>query len=131
MEFKDRLESYRLGLGIKTKTEMAEKLGIKRNLYSMLEGGKREPSKDVLEKLFIATGKPEEYWRFGITDDKEYIKTREDFKCLKDAIDQLSKIGLISLDKEFTDGVKEVVLAAALADITHMLEKKKLDKEGE
>lgn len=125
LDFKDRLKEYRLNLDIKTKIEMAEKLGVARTLYSMLESGTREPSKDVLEKLFLLSNKPEEYWLYGITDEKEYLHKREEFKCLKDAIKQLDEIGLLSLEKDFSDGVKEVILAAAIADITHILEKKK------
>lgn len=128
LKFKDRLKEYRLSLNIKTKVAMAEKLGIARTLYIMLENGTREPSKDVLEKLFLLSNKPEEYWLYGITEN-EYIDKREEFKCLKDAINQLDEIGLLDLKKEFSDGVKEVILAAAIADITHILEKRAKNKK--
>lgn len=132
MEFKDRLKLYREELNIKTKTEMAEKIGIKRNLYSMLENGGRQPSKDVLEKLLILSNKPEEYWLYGITDEKEYIEKREEFKCLRDAIDQLSNIGLLKdTDEEFSSAVEEVLNAAMKADVIHILEKRKLQKNIE
>lgn len=125
MEFKDRLEKYRSELGIKTKVEMANKLGIARTLYIMLENGTREPSRDVLEKLLILSNLPEEYWKYGVSEEKEYLNKRDEFKCLKDAYEQLNEIGLLDLDKGFSEGVKEVILAAALADFTHMLEKAK------
>lgn len=127
MEFSDRLKEFRLNLNIKTKAAMAEKLGIARTLYSMLENGNREPSKDVLEKLFLLSNKPEEYWLYGVNEN-EYIEKRDDFKCLRDAINQLDEIGLLDPDKDFSDGVKEVIAAAALADITHILEKRKKRK---
>lgn len=129
LNFKDRLKEYRLSLNIKTKVAMAEKLGIARTLYIMLENGTREPSKDVLEKLFLLSNKPAEYWLYGVTEN-EYIDKREEFKCLKDAINQLDEIGLLDLKKEFSDGVKEVILAAAIADITHILEKRTKNKNN-
>ena len=124
MEFKDRLKKYRLELAIKTKIEMAGKLGVARTLYSMLEGGTREPSKDVLEKLVLQSDRPEEYWLYGVSKN-EYIEKREEFKCMKDAIKQLKEIGLLGVEKGYSDAVKEVLLAAALADTTHILEKEK------
>lgn len=129
MKFKDRLKEYRLELGIKTKVEMAQKLGIVRTLYSMLENGSREPSRDVLEKLFLMSEKPEEYWLYGITDEKEYLNTREEFKCSKDSFNQLDEIGMLKEGWELSETVKEVILAAAIADYTHLLEKRKMKKD--
>jgi transcriptional regulator with XRE-family HTH domain len=128
MNFNERLKNYRISLKIKKKREMSKKLGISEQLYYMLESGTRKPSKDVLEKLFLLSEKPEEYWLYGITDDTEYIEKREEFKCMNDAIEQLSNLGLLDSDKEYSDGVKEVLLAAAIADTTHILEKRKLVK---
>jgi transcriptional regulator with XRE-family HTH domain len=128
MDFNERLKNYRISLKIKKKREMADKIGISEQLYYMLESGTRKPSKDVLEKLFLFSEKPEEYWLYGITDDNEYIEKREEFKCMNDAIEQLSNLGLLGLDKEYSDGVKEVLLAAAIADTTHILEKRHLLK---
>lgn len=125
MEFKDRLEQYRLSLNIKTKVAMAEKLGIARTLYTMLENGTREPSKDVLEKLFLLSNKPEEYWLYGIEDD-EYIDKRKEFKCLKDAVTQLMQIGLLKNEEDYTNPtVHEVLDAAMKADVLHLIEKNK------
>lgn len=125
MEFKDRLKEFRQSLGIERKKDMASLLNISESFYNMIENGTRPVSKNVLSRLVVVSKKPEEYWRYGITDEKEYINKREEFKCLKDAVEQLDKIGLLRLDKDFSDTVKEVILAAALADITHILEKKK------
>ena len=125
MEFKDRLKDYRISLGITLKNEMAKRLGIARTLYSMLENGTREPSKDVLEKLFIDSDNPSEYWIYGITDTKEYLSTREEFKCSRDAFEQLSELGEIEAGKEFSVEAKEILATAAFADAMHLLEKKK------
>jgi transcriptional regulator with XRE-family HTH domain len=123
LEFKDRLKNYRLSLNIKTKVAMSEKLGIARTLYTMLENGTREPSKDVLEKLFLLSGKPEEYWLYGIEDD-EYISKRKEFKCLKDAVNQLMQIGLLKSEKDYDKPtVHEVLDAAMRADVIHLIEK--------
>lgn len=124
MEFKDRLLNYRNELGIKTKIEMANKLGIARTLYGMLENGQRKPSQEVLDKLFLMTNKPEEYWLYGIEDD-EYTSTRKEFKMTERAVKQLIDIGLIK-DENLTDSVKEVLLAALKADIRHLLNKERL-----
>lgn len=127
MEFKDRLKNYRLKLGINTKTEMAERLGIIRTLYTMLENGDREPSNDVLEKLLLDSDLPAEYWLYGVTNEKEYLSKREEFKSLKNVATQLREIGLIKAGEEFSESVKEVILAAALADIEHILKKEELE----
>jgi transcriptional regulator with XRE-family HTH domain len=124
MEFCDRLKKYREELGIIKKRDMAAELGISESFYNLLESGNRPPSKNILRKLFLLSKMPEEYWRYGVSNEQDYLEKREDFKCLKDAIDQLSEIGLIGLDKEFSEGAKEVILAAAIADITHILEKR-------
>jgi transcriptional regulator with XRE-family HTH domain len=124
MEFKDRLEKYRKEIGINKKRDMAKKLHLSESFYNLLESGKRPPSKKVLESIVALSGKPEVYWVYGIENEKEYLKNREEFKCLKDAITQLDKIGLLDISKEFNEGVKEVILAAALADVTHIIEKK-------
>lgn len=130
MDFKDRLKTYRESLKIKTKAEMALKIGVKRTLYSMLENGTRKPSKDVLEKLFLLSNKPEEYWLYGVGEGREYIEARKEFKCLRDAIDQLQNIGLLKLGEDFSKGVEEVLWAATIADVTHILEKKELNGNG-
>lgn len=128
MDFKDRLIEYRLEIGIDKKRDMASKLDISESYYNLLENGVRPPSKSVLRKLVLMSDKPEEFWLYGITDEKEYIEKREDFKCLRDAFEQLSEIGLMSLEKEFSDAVKEVITAAAIADAIHYLEKKEQKK---
>jgi transcriptional regulator with XRE-family HTH domain len=127
MNFNERLQEFREKLKIKTKREMAKKMGISEQLYYMLENGTREPSKDILRKLFILSKLPEEYWLYGITEEKERLEKRGEFKCLKDAIDQLSAIGLLkATDEEFSSSVEEVLIAAMKADVSHILEKRKV-----
>ncbi|MBX4259799.1 helix-turn-helix transcriptional regulator [Clostridium estertheticum] len=129
MGFNERLREYRLEIKVKTKRLMAKKLGISEQLYYMLESGTREPSKDVLRRLFLISKQPEEYWKYGITDEMERIEKRDDFKCLKDAIDQLSNIGLLKNDgKDFSTSVEEVLNAAMKADVAHRLDKIELMK---
>lgn len=121
-EFKERLKQYRQSLKIKTKREMAHKIGISEQLYYMLESGSRTPSKDVLQKLFLISKKPEEYWLYGI-DENEYINKREEFKCLRDAVEQLTKLGLLKDDNKFSPAVMEVLDAAMKADVSHLVKK--------
>lgn len=135
MEFNDRLLELRQEFNIKSKQEMAEKIGIGRTLYSMLENGKRQPSQDVLEKLFLLTGKPEEYWLYGIGSEKDYVEHREEFKMTKRAVSQLIELKLLdenstlfkdllnNTDKPMT--VEQLLLVAFTADIKHMILKSK------
>jgi transcriptional regulator with XRE-family HTH domain len=125
MDIIDRLKKLKNELGMESKKDMATLLKISESFYSMIESGKKPVSKNVLKRLVVLSRLPEEYWLYGITDEKEYLQKREEFKCLKDLIEQLGNIGLLDIDNEFSDGVKEVILAAAIADISHIIEKKK------
>ncbi|WP_462427218.1 helix-turn-helix transcriptional regulator [Fusobacterium varium] len=123
-EFKDRLRDYRAQLGIATQTEMAERIGITRQLYSNLENGK-SPSKNVINKLVSDSNMPAEYWVYGVTTEK-YINERQEFKCLYTMLDRLIDTDLLNLkDGDWSPEVKEMLLSALRADITHMLLKKK------
>lgn len=123
MNFQSRLKAYRLDLGIDTKREMAEKIGIKESLYGMLESGNREPSKNVLKKLVDHSGLPEEYWIYGILNDN-FINNREELKDTKESINLLINLGIIT-DENLSKEAIEVLLAALKADIKHILIKKK------
>ncbi|MGH4125146.1 MAG: hypothetical protein ACREV6_19695 [Clostridium sp.] len=129
MTIVDRLKKFKNELGIENNKDMATLLKIGESFYSSIESGKKPVSKNVLQRLVVLSKLPEEYWRYGITDETERIEKREEFKCSKDAFKQLSDIGLIKVGKEFSDGVKEVMLAAAIADYTHKLEKQELEKK--
>ena len=113
---------------------MSRKLNIKDAYYNMIESGKRPPSKKVLNALVALSGKPEEYWVYGIEYDTTYINTREDFKCTKIAIDQLLNLNLDikNLFKESKNediiikkgSIEELIIAALKADLEHLYLKK-------
>lgn len=127
--FNERLKEYRKGKDL-LKVEFAKKLEVSESYYNMIENGKRNPSKAFTEKLVCESGKPEEYWIYGI-DEKEYIKIRDDLKCVKKAVEQIIDLGLVKdVDKLFngnyTEGTLEELLIVALkADIECLLEKRK------
>lgn len=127
MEFKDRLKCYREELNIKTHTEMSEKLGISRSLYGMLENGNRKASKEVLDALVSLSNKNEEYWVYGVTSDDELIRLREEFKCLKMAIDRLEGTNALDLGSngEWSQDIERLLLSALKADILHIQLKEK------
>lgn len=125
MDIIDRLKKLKNELGMETKKDMATLLKVSESFYSMMESGKKPISKNVLMRLIVLSRLPEEYWLFGITDKNEYLQKREEFKGLKDVVELLGNLGLLDIEKEFSDGVKETILAAAIADITHIMEKKK------
>lgn len=129
MEFKDRLKKYREELKIKTKQEMANKLNITRSLYSMLENGARKPSQDVLDKLVRASNKPEEYWIYGITQEKEYLEKRAEFKATKRAYKELKSLGLAKDLNNLDDTEKHILLLALSADLKHLEEKEKYESK--
>lgn len=125
MDFKDRLLQLKKELNCKTQQNMADKLEITRGLYSMLETGSRKPSRKVLFKLQELTGKPEEYWLYGVTEEKEYLELREEFKMIQDAYPRLLESGDIDENMNFSDLAKEILLAAIKADFLHLNKKNK------
>lgn len=90
--FNVRLTQYKNTLGLNSK-QLAEKLGIGKSYFSQLENGKKDPTKQLVYKLVAMSGKPEEYWFYGIEDRKEYIDTREELKNTKIALEQIKKLG--------------------------------------
>lgn len=132
MSFKERLSKYRDSLML-NKKEMAAKLGFIESYYNMIENGKREPSKKFLIALVADSGKPEEYWLYGI-DENEYIETRDRVKSTKIAMEQILELNLIddldSLFKNYkTDNVAEILLIAAMkSDFSYMIQPKKKDE---
>lgn len=132
MDFKDRLTNYRKSLNIK-KREMANILHISESYYNLVENGKREPSKNVLISLVANSGKPEEYWLYGLSDE-EYRKTRDIAKSTRISLEQISELKLLdSLDSLFKDyepkNVAETLLIAALkSDLSYIIQPKKEDE---
>lgn len=126
--FNERLREFRISLGIDTKQEMADKLGMSVDLYTKLENGVRTPSKQALKKIIDFSGIPEVYWLYGITEQNdEYINKRDILSSTRECLESLIKIGLIK-DVELTEEVKTVLLAALKADIQHLLDKEKSNR---
>lgn len=138
MLFTDRLTKFREELGL-NKKELAEELGVKDAYYSMIENGKRSPSKSFLESLVAFSKKPEEYWLYGIEEDKTYINVREEFKCVKIATEQLLNLNLDVKDlfKKNDDNeivihknsIEELLVAALKADIEYLKAKQNIKEQ--
>lgn len=132
-KFIERLIELRESMNFKSKSEFAEWLGVTRSTYSMIENGYRPPSENFLEKLFLKTGKPEEYWLYGIDEENKYVEAREEFKMLKRAISDALELNLIDMEGEYTSEENEKIGKslfdyALAADIKHILSKKKQGK---
>ena len=126
-DFKDRLRAYRAELNIRTQTEMAKRIGIARQLYSNLENGTKSPSKNVIDKLIADSNLPAEYWLYGV-DSTQYLNERKEFKCLYIMLERLMDTDLLDLnDGDWSPEVKEMLLSALKADITHIRLKNKKD----
>ncbi len=127
--FNERLKEFRESLDL-NKREFADKLDVSESYYNMIENNKRNPSRSFITKLVNISGKPEEYWMFGISDN-EYRLTREDFKSTRKAAEQLLELDLIdNIDDLFKGysgkGTSEGLLIAALkADLEYLKERLK------
>ena len=66
--FNERLKQYRKNLHLQM-NEMAAKLQVSDSYYSLIENGKRSPSKTIMEKLVLISELPEEYWIYGINKE--------------------------------------------------------------
>lgn len=126
--FNERLEKYRNELHIKRK-EMVNKLDVSESYYSLIEIGKRKPSKNFIEKLVSISKLPEEYWMCGI-DKEDYLDTSQDFKNLRKTLDTILELGSIkSINEIFDqnnnpkDSLGRLIIAALKADINFMTEK--------
>jgi Predicted transcriptional regulator len=127
--FNERLEKYRNELHLR-KMEMADKLEVSESYYSLIESGKRNPSKNFIEKLTLISELPEEYWVYGI-NKKDYINTRAKFKSLDKALDTILELDtvknaneLFDKDNNTIDSLGKLLIAALKADINYMIEKK-------
>ena len=127
--FINRLKIYRENeLGISTKKEMSEKMGVSEQLYAMVERGARKPSSDFLGKLVLMSNLPEEYWLYGVTSEKDVIDKRKEFKSLENTIIDLLDDGYI-VDTNFSEEIEQIILSAARTDIHHLLLKRKNNKD--
>ena len=127
--FSDRLEKYRNELHLRKK-EMADKLQVSESYYSLIENGKRNPSKNFIEKLVLISELPEEYWIYGINAE-DYINIRDEFKSLKKALNTVLELGSFKNVNEFfdqnnnpKDSLGRLLIAALKADINYMIEKR-------
>ncbi|MGG7213790.1 helix-turn-helix transcriptional regulator [Clostridium nigeriense] len=132
MNFTERLIEYREGLNL-NKKEMASKLEVLPSAYTMVENGSRKPSKKFLYSLVADSGKPEEYWLYGISDE-EYRKTRDVAKSTRVSLEQIAELKLLdNLDDLFKDykpnNVAETLLIAAIkADLSYIIQPNKEDE---
>lgn len=127
--FNERLEKYRNDLNLKKK-DMADKLEVSESYYSLIENGKRNPSKNLIEKIVLISELPEEYWIYGIKKE-DYVNTRNDFKSLKKALDTILDLSSISnVDEVFDkdnipkDSLGKLLVSALKADMQYMIEKR-------
>lgn len=127
--FNERLEKYRNDLNLKKK-DMADKLEVSESYYSLIENGKRNPSKNLIEKIVLISELPEEYWIYGIKKE-DYVNTRNDFKSLKKALDTILDLSSISnVDEIFDedniprDSLGKLLVSALKADMQYMIEKR-------
>lgn len=127
--FNERLENYRNEFHLKMK-EMADKLEVSESYYSLIERGKRNPSKNCIEKLVLLSNLPEEHWLYGINSE-EYMDNRNDFKSLKKALDTILELTSIdqvyeSFDEDNTpkDSLGKLLIAALKVDIIDMMNKR-------
>lgn len=128
--FSDRLEKYRNEFHLKKK-EMADKLQVSESYYSLIESGKRSPSKNFIEKLVLLSELPEEYWIYGINQE-DYVNTRDEFKSLKKALDTILDLGsfgnvneIFDEDNTPKDSLGRLLISALKADMECMIEKRK------
>lgn len=126
--FNERLEKYRNELHF-NKTEMAHKLEVSDSYYSLIESGKRKPSKNFIEKLVSLSKMPEEYWLYGISKE-DYLSARYDFKVLRKTLDTILELSTIENANEIfdhnnnpKDSLGRLLVAALKADIKCMIEK--------
>ena len=132
MNFKNRLTKYREELNL-NKREMASRLEFAETYYNMIENGKREPSKKFLYSLVSDSGKPEEYWLYGVSDE-EYRRNRDVAKSTRISLEQIVELKLLDdLDSLFKDyepkNAAETLLIAALkSDLSYIIQPKKEDE---
>lgn len=126
--FNERLEKYRSEFHF-NKTEMAHKLEVSDSYYSLIEGGKRNPSKNFIDKLVSLSEIPEEYWLYGISKE-DYLSARYDFKVLRKTLDTILELSTIKSANEIfdhnnnpKDSLGRLLVAALKADIKCMIEK--------
>lgn len=138
--FNTRLEEYRESLDLKKK-ELADRLEVSESYYNMIENGKRNPSKSFIIKLVNNSGKPEEYWIYGI-DENNYLNSRDDLKSTYEAIKLLIKNKVFTDESEINSKlfktidfdklelVDKMILTALKTDLEYLIIKEKEKQQG-
>lgn len=137
MEFKDRLNKYRNSLGY-TQRMLAHELDVSENYYSLFENGVRKPSRNFLIKLVNHSGKPEEYWLKGVTEEQYYLERIKN-KSLNTVINTLFDLNIIKdnndIDRLFSKDVYEdnsfehLIIEAIKVDLEAELKRKEMFKK--
>lgn len=126
--FNERLKKLRNDMHLKNK-EMSAKLEVSESYYSLIESGKRNPSKTLIEKLVQMNKVPEEYWLYGM-DKENNLSDSEEFENLKKVIEMILEFNIIDLDKLFdennapTDSLGKLLITALKKDINDIIKKK-------
>ncbi|MPQ44505.1 helix-turn-helix domain-containing protein [Clostridium tarantellae] len=137
MDFCNRLKEFRESLELNA-VQFSEKLELSKSYYSLIEAGKREPSKTVLYKLVDLSEKPEEWWLYGIEKPIEIMEIREDFKALKSALncwenlrdnklkDDDFKNLFNKIELEHLNEIEVILLKALKTDLKHFYTKNRI-----
>lgn len=116
--FSEKLKQYRESCGL-TQDRFAKETGISRGIVSMIEAGKRPPSKKVLQLLSEHSKKSIDWW---------YGKNEEifsDLNALSTLLDYMIEKGMIEKDGTMDDKSKDFIWRLIEAEI-----KNKIDKQS-
>lgn len=126
MIIKDKLTELQYKLGVNS-AGMAELLGIKKAYYSLIFNGKRKPSKNLIMKLSIISGRPIEYWDGTV---EEYIQERSFLEKTSELLTVLIDNDLINNIEDIEDKkINETLMKAIKTDLKYKLKMKQRDKE--
>lgn len=127
--FEKRLLKYRSSHNLKMR-EMADQLDLSESYYSLVESGKRSPSKKVIQKLATISELPEEYWIYGI-DIVDYLNYRDEFKSLRKALNAILEFNTINdasdifdANNKPKDALGKLIIAALKADLNYFIKEK-------
>jgi transcriptional regulator with XRE-family HTH domain len=122
MDFKEKLVHFRKENNL-TQQQLANNLNIARSTLAEIERGKIKGTINFIQKLCFATATNIEYWIDGnpnsiLSKSKIEDSSNNEFPHLKNAIGLLQKAGLLDSYNAFSDDVKQIILSAAIEDIT-------------
>jgi DNA-binding XRE family transcriptional regulator len=122
--FNIRLEKYRIELQ-SNKRQMADSIGISESYYSLIESGKRLPSRTVVGKIVAISKLSEEYWMYGIK--KEDINNYS-FKNLERTLDTILELNVIKSPEDLfnemncpVDSLGRLLVEALKKDIINIM----------